>query len=240
MRNVLCFVFSSYNAKSKWWLFLLYFFCFVCHVVKSKDVGSANYSSKLFRYDFACSVICFIIIVYGFAPTLWSFVLCQSSYVFCLHRFVFSWDFKWLFFRFPIGLLLLFWLSFSVCYCSGNNHSRSSLLDFCSCCWSSKIVGYIYMFCCLFPFMVCQSDGCCCQCCSFSCYSSVDANCWWSNIQQALAFATIKLDFNCQLDAKTIKCYCSPKSETERCHGNRERLSNCCHIVVLLRKNHRA
>lgn len=80
MRNVLCFVFSSYNAKSKWWLFLLYFF--VCHVVKSKDVGSANYSSKLFRYDFACSVICFIIIVYGFAPTLWSFVLCQSSYVF--------------------------------------------------------------------------------------------------------------------------------------------------------------
>lgn len=66
MRNVLCFVFSSYNAKSKWWLFLLYFFCFVCHVVKSKDVGSANYSSKLFRYDFACSVICFIIIVYGF------------------------------------------------------------------------------------------------------------------------------------------------------------------------------
>lgn len=203
---------------------------FVCHVVKSKDVGSANYSSKLFRYDFACSVICFIIICLWFCSNVVKFCVMPKFICFCLHRFVFSWDFKWLFFRFPIGLLL-FWLSFSVCYCSGNNHSRSSLLDFCSCCWSSKIVGYIYMFCCLFPFMVCQSDGCCCQCCSFSCYSSVDANCWWSNIQQALAFTTTKLDFNCQLDAKTIKCYRSPKAKpsvTMATASACQVLSHCC------------
>lgn len=83
------------------------------------------------------------------------------------------------FFRLFIGLLL-FLLSFFVCYCSGNNHSLSSLLDFCfSCCsWSSKTVGFVYIFCCLFPFMVCQSDscGCCCQCFSCSWLSSVDAN----------------------------------------------------------------
>lgn len=78
-----------------------------------------------------------------FCSNVVKFCVMPKFICFCLHRFVFSWDFKWLFFRFPIGLLLLFWLSFSVCYCSGNNHSRSSLLDFCSCCWSSKIVGAI-------------------------------------------------------------------------------------------------
>lgn len=60
-------------------------FIFVCHVVKSKDVGSANYSSKLFRYDFACSVICFIIIVYGFLLQRCE-VLCYAK----VHMFLFT------------------------------------------------------------------------------------------------------------------------------------------------------
>lgn len=125
-------------------------------------------------------ILC-LFINYGFAPTLWSVLrqICHK-FLFTLFCFLCFRDLSDLF-RLLIGLLL-FLLSFFDCYCSGNNHSRSSLLDFCNrcCCWSSKIVGFINIFCCLFPFMVCQSDGCfcccCCQCCSFSCFSSVEAN----------------------------------------------------------------
>lgn len=87
-----------------------FFYIFVCHVVKSKDVGSANYSSKLFRYDFACSVICFIIIVYGFLLQRCE-VLCYAK----VHMFLFT------SFCFLMGLQVTFFSVFQsgCCCCFG-------------------------------------------------------------------------------------------------------------------------
>lgn len=146
-------------------------------------------------------------------------------------------DLKWLL-HFPIGLLFLVFLSFFVCYCSGNNHSCLSLLDFCRCCccWSSKVVGYIYMSCCLFPFMVCQSDGC---------FSSVDANFCrtiFKNVNRRhnqVRLPTVSSELTIKRSKLSFTWQSTPKWNRSWPWHPWAFIKHCCHIVFCT-KNHRS